>query len=270
MKTPGGQEPSRLVENPGEQQGGDPAGDPAVDSWAIDLLRTATPYRPPAGRKQRVKLSLGHPATRRAPLFLRPVIVAGMLIGCGAFASAALGHWHGWMARAYQRLVPPPPQVVPTPQPEARAHGHRLAQSSSVAASADEVAAPDMAVAPAPMLAPSVTRETTARETTAAPLRAHRAPSPAAHEDLSVVEDTSVVLEAMRALRLDRNPVRARVLLARYLDRHPTGTLAEEALAMSIEAAVAHHDGDAAALGARYLRLYPNGPFHALARQTQP
>jgi outer membrane protein assembly factor BamD (BamD/ComL family) len=97
----------------------------------------------------------------------------------------------------------------------------------------------------------------------AAPLRARR-PSSAAPG-----KDTSVVLEAMRALRLERNPVRARVLLARYLDRHPTGTLAEEALAMSIEAAVAHHDADAAALGARYLRLYPGGPFHELALQTQ-
>ena len=81
-------------------------------------------------------------------------------------------------------------------------------------------------------------------------------------------EDTSAVLEAMRALRLQGNPVRARALLAKYLERHPNGTLAEEALAMSIEAAVAHHDADAAALGARYLRLYPAGPFRGLARQT--
>jgi outer membrane protein assembly factor BamD (BamD/ComL family) len=73
----------------------------------------------------------------------------------------------------------------------------------------------------------------------------------------------------MRALRLDHDPVRARVLLSRYLERHPGGALAEEALAMSIEAAVAHHDPDAAALGARYLKLYPNGPFHTWARQTK-
>jgi hypothetical protein len=63
--------------------------------------------------------------------------------------------------------------------------------------------------------------------------------------------------------------VRARALLARYLGRHPNGALAEEALALSIEAAVAHHDGDAAALGARYLQRYPAGPFRALALQTR-
>jgi len=262
MKTTGGQDLPRLVEDPGGVAG--------VDAWAVDLLRAAGPYRPPAGRKQRVKLSLGQSAARRAPLFLRPVIVAGVLIGCGAFASAALGHWHGWMARAYERLAPPPPRMAMAPSTEARGngHGHRLQDSPIPAAEVPvavavaaavpvPVASPEVGSALAPAFAPAASRDTVA------PPRAHRAPSPAAGED------TSVVLEAMRALRLERNPVRARVLLARYLDRHPTGTLAEEALAMSIEAAVAHHDADAAALGARYLRLYPAGPFHALARQTQ-
>jgi hypothetical protein len=77
------------------------------------------------------------------------------------------------------------------------------------------------------------------------------------------------VLEAMRALRVERNPERARLLLAKYLDRHPRGALAEEALAMSVEAAVAHHDADAGALATRYLRLYPAGHFLALVRQAQ-
>jgi hypothetical protein len=72
----------------------------------------------------------------------------------------------------------------------------------------------------------------------------------------------------MRALRVERNPVRARALLARYLGEHPKGSLAEEALAMSIEAAIADHDADVTALAARYLRLYPQGSFQALARQA--
>jgi hypothetical protein len=72
----------------------------------------------------------------------------------------------------------------------------------------------------------------------------------------------------MRALRVERNPVRARVLLSRYLADHPAGNLAEEALALSIEAALAHHDGDVAALANRYLRLYPRGSFQTLARDA--
>lgn len=240
--TDGRGELSRLVEDPG--------GASADDSWAVDLLRATPPYRAPAGRKQRVQLSLGQSAARRAPLLLRPAIVAGVLIGCGAFASAALGHWPGWMARAYQRLVPSTAvATAPLPDVHAPARGHR--------ALVGELA--ETEPTPAPALAPPVSRDTVV------PPRPHRAPAVAAAGG----EETSIVLEAMRALRLERNPVRARVLLARYLDRHPTGTLAEEALAMSIEAAVAHHDADAGALGARYLRLYPSGPFRALARQTQ-
>jgi hypothetical protein len=242
--------PTRLVEDP-EAEGGD-------GTWAVDLLRSAAPYRAPAGRKQRVKLSLGQSAPHRAPRFLRPVIVAGMLIGCGAFASAALGHWPGWIARAYDRWVTPVPAVATAPAAEARrhVHGQRTAEAPPATVPAVEIAAAEPP-ALAPLVAPAPAREPS-------PPRAHHAPPPAA-----AGEDPSAVLEAMRALRLDHDPVRARVLLGRYLERHPGGALAEEALAMSIEAAVAHHDADASALGARYLRLYPNGPFHTLAGQTQ-
>jgi hypothetical protein len=250
MKTARDPEPSRLIDEAHTSDVGD-----GIDPWAVDLLRAAGPYRAPPGRKQRVQLSLGTAPSRRPPrLLLRPVIVAGVLIGGGAFASAALGHWPGWMTRAYERLLPRPTQVVKTSFAEARGRGHRAEASLAEAdPPAAEVPAPPATLAPAP---PAI------RDAPASP-RPRRVASAAAGEE------TSDVLEAMRALRRDRNPVRARVLLARYLDRHPAGTLAEEALAMSIEAAVAHHDADAAALGARYLRLYPTGPFHALAVQTQ-
>jgi hypothetical protein len=81
-------------------------------------------------------------------------------------------------------------------------------------------------------------------------------------------DDTAPVIEAMRALRVEGNPVRARELLDHYLDRYPDGTLAEEALAISIEAANVHRDRDAGALAKRYLKLYPAGHFSARARQT--
>ena len=81
-------------------------------------------------------------------------------------------------------------------------------------------------------------------------------------------DDTTPVLEAMRALRVEGSPARARRLLAGYLDHHPNGSLAEEALAMSIEAAVAHEDDDAPVLARRYMRRYPSGHFSAVARRT--
>ena len=100
------------------------------------------------------------------------------------------------------------------------------------------------------------------RRVAPAPVRARRA------APVATTEDTSTIMEAMRALRVERNPARARQLLGRYLEQYPNGALAEEALALSLEAAVARGDGDAAALAARYLKLYPTGPFQALARQT--
>jgi hypothetical protein len=104
------------------------------------------------------------------------------------------------------------------------------------------------------------TKITTRTAAEPAPASAPAAPSDA--------DDTTPVLEAMRALRVEANPVRARRLLAGYLDRHPGGSLAEEALAMSIEAAVAHGDDDAPALARKYVRRYPAGHFSGLARRT--
>ena len=72
----------------------------------------------------------------------------------------------------------------------------------------------------------------------------------------------------MRVLRRDKNPARARRLLVGYLTAHPNGALAEEALAILIEAAATNHDSDASALSDRYLRKYPSGPFRALASRT--
>jgi hypothetical protein len=239
-----GGNPSRLVDDPGAAVGD--------GGWAVDLVRAGAPYEAPAGRKQRVRLGLAGGAGRRAPLLLRPAIVGAVLIGCGAFASAALGPWRGWVTRTYQRLVAP---VASTGEPAARprriAEAHRAEAAPETAPSTID-SPPPPAVA-APLLAPPPPAAPAPRSRRAAP-----APS----------EDTAPVMEAMRALRIEGNPVRARALCARYLERHPNGTLAEEALAMTIRAAVAHHDADAGALSARYLRLYPEGAFRALARQT--
>jgi hypothetical protein len=251
-------DPQRLVD-----EAGAPSSMTASETWARDLLRVAAPYAAPAGRKQRVQLSLGHVPARRAPLLVRLAVAGLVLFGCGAIASAALGRatsgrWPAWMAEAYERLVSSAaPRRAPVASAAPAAH----------AAATPSLEPPPVAGPPAPavaLVAPPAPR--VARDPALA-LRARRA-APAPLAAAASTEDTSPVLEAMRALRLERNPVRARALLARYLERHPTGTLAEEALAISIEAAVAHRDPDATALAARYLRLYPLGPFRSLARQT--
>jgi hypothetical protein len=244
-------EPRRLREDPG-LYGADPSA-----SWALGLLSDAVPYRTPAGRKQRVQLRLGHTPRRRAPLLLRLAVVAGVLLGGAAIVSAAMGRWPDWATRAYERVVGP--RAAP-PVP-ARAHAHAARHGEPLPAQAppvaDEIPWPDIPIAPAARH-PS--------RLTAPPARAQHpvtAPAPVAGED------TSAVTAAMRALRVERNPGRARGLLARYLAEHPNGSLAEEALALSIEAALADHDGDVVALANRYLRLYPHGSFRELARDAR-
>jgi hypothetical protein len=247
-----------------------------VDPWLVGLVRSTGPYKSPPGRKQRVLLSLGRSNVRRAPLVLRPVIVAGVLIGCGALASAAIGPWRGWIGRAYQQLVPTAAPVAVSLEP---IRTHRLVDRHGVAAAAQAlaVAAPP-AESPLPDVA-SPDAPVSSRERIAPPRLRHETPPAAAREETRREEtkqeaardrgredqETQSVLAGMRALRVEHDPVRARGLLARYLERHPNGALAEEALALTIEAALAHQDDDAAALGARYLRRYPGGPFKELA-----
>ncbi len=275
-------EPTRLVEDPAVRAD-------VSAAWALGLVRGAEPYRAPAGRKQRVQLRLGHTPRRHAPLVLRLAVMVLVLCGGAAIVSAALGQWPDWMARAYERMVGKPPAGhAPT-----RAHAPRRGAALrgavlrgavlNEAASREEASreapsreAPSSDAPPSEMGAPAAEIQTPAP---VAPIA--RAPEPRVQRDAIasrprraavsaalVGEDTSAVSAAMRALRVERNPVRARGLLARYLSEHPNGNLAEEALAMSIEAAIAHRDADVADLASRYLRLYPQGSFHALARQA--
>jgi hypothetical protein len=242
--------PRRLVEREDAVPGSD-------EAMVIALLKGQKPYRLPAGRRQRVSNGLARKVRRHtAPALLRPAIVLGMVVICGgAFASAQVFGWTHWLIERCEGLVStvapaakppiPPPAVTPS-----------VARPSSL-----DVLAPEPR--PYPASAPLERR-------LAPPASLRRRPQGRVHDSVSaaVAEDDSPVLAAVRALRRERDPVRARALLTPYLAEHPDGTLAQEALAISIEAAVAHHDPDASSLAAQYLRRYPSGPFSALARQT--
>jgi hypothetical protein len=169
------------------------------------------------------------------------------LVASGVFASAAVAQWPAWLANAIARIIPGAPLSVAT----APVPGLRHAPSERPPALLPPAA-------PAPVATPQAP---TSEETSsgARPKRATRPASP---------EDPGPLLDAMRALRVEHNPARARALLTAYLDRHPKGELSEEALVMLIEAAATHHDGDASALAARYLKLYPRGTFRGLVERT--
>jgi hypothetical protein len=80
--------------------------------------------------------------------------------------------------------------------------------------------------------------------------------------------DVDLVLDAVAALRRSHEPARALRLLTRYRQRQPHGLLAEDALALSIEAAAARGDPLAADLARRYLAQHPHGRFRVTAEQA--
>ena len=213
--------------------------DPSTD-WAVSILRRANRYAPPPGREQRIWANLGTAvagsgdatSSRRRPRFAFAVS-ASVLALC--FAGATLAHMRGWWGRTSTGA-----------QTERREHSGGL-RAGAMRSGAIRAGEPRAASA-----TPATTRPP--------------ATSPPAEPESP--DESQLLLNAMRALRIDQDAARARTLLVAYLARHPNGELAEEALVMLVEAAVAHGDRDAARLADRYSALYPNGQFAAQVRRT--
>jgi hypothetical protein len=84
----------------------------------------------------------------------------------------------------------------------------------------------------------------------------------------ATARERTEVLDALVALRRDRDPVRAGAMLSAYLSSHPRGVLREEALALAIEAADARGDRETSErLSRSYVGAYPSGRFGEFARR---
>lgn len=200
------------------------------------LVASAERYQssPFAKRHIQSRLTRALEAGRAAPRrLLRPAILglAGLLVAASAAAA-------GYTLLASSKKAEPlaPAVVAPPPREELPR------------------AKPARAVAPA--LPPSV------EPAVAEPSNVKRADKPRAGED------PSQVAEAVRALRKQGDAARAQALLDQYLRSNPRGALAEDALALSIEAAAARKDPRAADYARRYLVRYPNGRFRAVAERA--
>lgn len=115
------------------------------------------------------------------------------------------------------------------------------------------------AARPAPL--PAVEPEPVPPEGAPPAARPPRQPAPAA-------ESPARVVAAVRALRTEGQPARAERLALEYLRAYPRGALAEEALALAVEAAARAGDSRAVSLASSYLRRYPQGRFQRVAEQT--
>lgn len=232
------------------------AGDLGEDAaWAVELLREAPGHRLKPAERQRVLLGIGRVGRgRRRPWVVRLAATAAVLVAATAIARAGLlGNLPRWLT-GLARAPSPTPQASDHPVSGTIRHHESAAPALAIAAPIASQPAPVPEPAPADAMRATQNAKRRARRVTAATERPDG--------------DAGLVVQAMRALRRDDDPALARALCAAYLERHPEGALAEEALALTIEAAVARHEPDAPALGARYLRQYPNGPFQGLARQA--
>jgi|GEM_PF-876517 len=228
-------------------------------AWAVGLLREAPPqHRLKPGERQRVLLGLGRArAAGRRTWSVRLAAAVTVLVAATAIARAGLGHFPRWLSA----LAP-----ASRPGTQAQAQVHVQIRPPAGVSHHRELAAtpPPEIAAPSPEEATPAPPPPLPRATVNANRPPRRLAPPAQPKD----GDAGLVVQAMRAFRHDGDPALARALCTAYLQRHPDGPLAEEALALTIEAAVAQHAPDAPALGARYLQRYPGGPFRGLARQA--
>ena len=231
----------RLVEDESLQDG--------RDKRLAELFRAAGPFQVDPFRKRRILVRLERSPVRSTRRFwVRPLVVAAVLVS----GSAAAAFGHRYISEGFGMLA------------------LRSAEKSSVANVVPTTPGP-VAVRPAMPSVVEVPAEPADESAFATP-----APQPSARHGRKggvrarpdYGEDATRVVEAIQALRTERDPVRAQALLDEYLKSHPRGVLSGDALALSIEAAAARHDPRAADYARRYLEAYPKGKYCALATRA--
>ena len=165
-----------------------------------------------------------------------------------AASSAAVGHYYIEQRAAENSAAQAiSSNVAPTPQP-------RRADAPLKRAQPAQAAEAELA-APVPVQDLPAARTQPARPRTDAGL------------NRKSDADAELLVEAMRA-RGAGDPARVSQLVDEYRAKHPQGVLQEEALILSIEAAVAQKSPNASSLAQQYLKRFPRGRFATQARRA--
>ncbi|MES1183283.1 MAG: hypothetical protein ABUL60_05680 [Myxococcales bacterium] len=204
------------------------------------LIRAIGPTLESEERRRRVRRSLD--ARPASPRWLgRAALVLGLL-GASAAAAAAGG---SALSRVFGTQAPPDETL----------HAAPTVRKPPPTRAAPALPDPGLAAPALPSTPPIGLAPTPAGTSLRPPV-----PRP------SALSDVARVHEAAKALRHDADPERALQLLERGAP--VTGPLAEEALALRIEASRSRGDGRQAKLAAAYLAQYPNGRYRELAKQA--
>jgi hypothetical protein len=160
--------------------------------------------------------------------------------------------------------------VLPRPAAVGQVAAPLLATAAAPAAANGAIAIVQPALAlPRPEVAgtaPGIAAPVDARATALVPENPARIPSRAT--PALADSESSLIIDAVRALRRDRDPARALSLAEVAMDRYPQGAQIEEAMALGMEAAKAAGDGAAARrLAERYLASFRTGHFADRAQQ---
>jgi hypothetical protein len=221
----------------------------ASEELLADLFRAAAPFEADPFRRRRVLVSLSRVQTRHAPRFwLRPAVVAMLLVS--GTATAALGHRYVADGASFFGFGPSAAPAAASVLPPAHTPAKHL---NSLKAPLDSASAEPVDTSLADAVDP-------------APSAVH--PAARLHPRPGSSEDAMHVVEAIQALRTEKDPSRAQSLLNDYLKTHPNGVLSQDALALSIEAASAQHDPRAADYARRYLAQFPHGKYRDLANRA--
>ncbi|MGC4086952.1 MAG: hypothetical protein QM756_03440 [Polyangiaceae bacterium] len=269
-----------------------------VEADAIELVRSADCFEPAPGQKQRVTARLlAEGAPRRVRWLGAPLVVALCLCAAGASAAAG-GRWVGGgyraltqalfsspkaaalparsvsAARAKPKAVEAqPPSVEPAP---ARVEAEALVEAQArveaeprVEAQARVEAEPRVEAQPRVGAQPVSERRPVVEAAPRTQRTATNASSPARAHSATATDASNLVVGAMHSLRQQKRPEQAAKQLDEYMRRYPSGALAEEALALSVEAAVQRGDARARDLAERYLAKYPSGRFRSAAERAR-
>jgi len=208
-------------------------------------------------RMRRVRLALDRVSRAPRPRFARPAVVVLALVFGGVATAGATWGVVRMMSSAPERSLLAPLAVRGNP-PARPTKAAPSAQKPRTTTDDVPVLLLEAERSPPPPVA-HVQRPAAPR---AVEGNAAQAPALAKQSDAVLVQD------AVKVLRNGGDAAEAAALLERYRARNPDGILAEEALALSIEAAVQRNDPSAKKFARQYLAKYPKGRFASAARRA--